>query len=210
MIGDVLLEADLGDGVRRRRWLREPRRPDAARPGATPLGRVVARLRERRRLGLRGLSRRRGDRDLPPRPASAAEPRLADWLLARALEHAGGRRAGAARRRARAARACRGGRPRTPRGGVERCSSVAVVRAQRARLALPSPPAERDTTRPSRGLVEPASTSSIVAARMQSRSSQGDSWSRRAPSRTMAAKVPRHRGRSPRSRRLRARRHTDE
>ena len=59
MIGDVLLECELEPGVRRTlAGFENHAGRTLLDPGAEPLGRVVARLRQRRRERLRGLPRR--------------------------------------------------------------------------------------------------------------------------------------------------------
>ena len=91
MIGDVLLACELEPGratdVGR---LREPCRPDAARSGAEPLGRVLAGLRQRRRVGFEGCRVAAAIGTYLHGPLLPRNPWLADWLLARALAHAGG------------------------------------------------------------------------------------------------------------------------
>ena len=111
MIGDVLLESALPEAPGKtlagfenhagRTLLDE---------GASPARQGRLRLRERRRLRLRGVSRRPGRRDLSPRPAAAAQPvarRPASLLGAGACDRSGARAPRAARRRAGARRLTR-------------------------------------------------------------------------------------------------------
>ena len=57
------------------RGVREPRGPNTARRGRVAARQGRLRLRERRRLRLRGVSRRPGRRDLSPRPAACRATR---------------------------------------------------------------------------------------------------------------------------------------
>ena len=114
MIGDVLLECELGPGRDARR-LREPRRPDAPRRGAEPLGRVVHGFGNDGESGFEGCRAGRAIGTYLHGPLLPRNPWLADWLLAQALAHATRRRAAGARAaagRARAGGARRRGRPR--------------------------------------------------------------------------------------------------
>ena len=122
LIGDVLLEADLGDGVT---TMVAGFENHAGRTlldaGATPFGRVVAGHGNDGDSGLRRLSRRGGGRHVPPRAAAAAEPgarRLAPRPRARARRRQ--RQARAARRRAGAPRARRLDRRASARRQVAR------------------------------------------------------------------------------------------
>ena len=118
MIGDVLLR------VRARarraphaRRLREPRRPDAARPRRRAARPRRRRLRERRRVGLRGLPRRPRDRHLPARTAAPAQP-VARRLAARA-RRSRTPRAAIRRSWSRSTTARGNARTRSPRGAPE-------------------------------------------------------------------------------------------
>jgi CobQ-like glutamine amidotransferase family enzyme len=91
LIGDVLLEADLGDGIpitvagfenHAGRTLLDP--------GATPLGRVVAGHGNDGASGFEGCRVGAAVATYLHGPLLPRNPELADWLLARALEHAGG------------------------------------------------------------------------------------------------------------------------
>jgi lipid II isoglutaminyl synthase (glutamine-hydrolysing) len=90
LIGDVLLEADLGGGVtipvagfenHAGRTLLDP--------GATPLGRVLAGHGNDGTSGLEGCRVGAAIGTYLHGPLLPRNPELADWLLARALEHAG-------------------------------------------------------------------------------------------------------------------------
>jgi lipid II isoglutaminyl synthase (glutamine-hydrolysing) len=90
LIGDVLLEADLGSGVtisvagfenHAGRTLLDP--------GATPLGRVIAGHGNDGSSGFEGCRVRAAIGTYLHGPLLPRNPELADWLLARALEHAG-------------------------------------------------------------------------------------------------------------------------
>ena len=90
MIGDVLLECELDPGERRPlAGFENHAGRTLLDAGAEPLGRVVARLRQRRRVGLRGLPARHALGTYLHGPLLPRNPWLADWLLARALAHAG-------------------------------------------------------------------------------------------------------------------------
>jgi lipid II isoglutaminyl synthase (glutamine-hydrolysing) len=90
LIGDVLLDADVGDGVtipvagfenHAGRTLLDP--------GATPLGRVVAGHGNDGASGFEGCRVGAAIGTYLHGPLLPRNPELADWLLARALEHAG-------------------------------------------------------------------------------------------------------------------------
>ena len=89
MIGDVLLECELSPGIGRRRRLREPCGPDAARSGCRAVRSRHRRVRERRSVRARGLPRRTAIGTYLHGPLLPRNPWLADWLLEHALEHAG-------------------------------------------------------------------------------------------------------------------------
>ena len=119
LIGDVLLEADLGDGVT---TMVAGFENHAGRtlldPGATPFGRVVAGHGNDGDSGFEGCRVAAAIGTYLHGPLLPRNPELADWLLGRALEHGGGSgEARAARRRAGAPRARRLDRPREARGG---------------------------------------------------------------------------------------------
>ena len=101
MIGDVLLDCELepGDAADARR-LREPPRSHAPGSGRDAARTRRGRVRQRRRLRLRGLPRRPRGRHVPARPAPAAQP-LAGRLAPRAGARARHRRRAAGARAAR-------------------------------------------------------------------------------------------------------------
>ena len=116
MIGDVLLESALARGSRRDdRGLREPRGPNVARRRRSTARPGRRGLRQRRRVGLRGRARRAGDRDVPARPAPAAQPVARGSAALLGDRARDGRRAGAARA-ARGRPRARGARRRRRRG----------------------------------------------------------------------------------------------
>ena len=91
LIGDVLLEADLGDGTT---TMVAGFENHAGRTlldaGATPLGRVVAGHGNDGDSGFEGCRVGAAVGTYLHGPLLPRNPELADWLLARALEHGGG------------------------------------------------------------------------------------------------------------------------
>ena len=91
LIGDVLLEADLGGGVT---TMVAGFENHAGRtlldPGATPLGRVVAGHGNDGDSGFEGCRVAAAIGTYLHGPLLPRNPELADWLLGRALEHGGG------------------------------------------------------------------------------------------------------------------------
>jgi CobQ-like glutamine amidotransferase family enzyme len=91
LIGDVLLEADLGEGVT---TMVAGFENHAGRTlldaGATPLGRVVAGHGNDGESGFEGCRVGAAIGTYLHGPLLPRNPELADWLLARALEHGGG------------------------------------------------------------------------------------------------------------------------
>ena len=121
--------------------------------GAEPLGRVIARLRQRRRHRLRGLPRRPRLRHLPPRPAAAAKPLV---------------RRPAARRRARAPHGRRGrarAAPRRARGQklTRVCAAARALPARRARLRRTNP----ERTEVHRGVARPPALDEALHRRVE-------------------------------------------
>ena len=91
LIGDVLLDADLGTVSRRR--LQDSRTTPAARssmPVPTPFGRVVAGHGNDGESGYEGCRVAAAVGTYLHGPLLPRNPELADWLLAKALEHGGG------------------------------------------------------------------------------------------------------------------------
>ena len=118
MIGDVLLEMRARAGrAPDDRGVREPRRPDAARPGRRAARPRRRRLRERRRVRLRG------------RAASAA--RSAPTCTARCCRGTRGSRTGCSRRRSRTRRAA-------SRRSSSRCPTASRPRRTRSRRSEPA------------------------------------------------------------------------
>ena len=98
LIGDVLLEADLGDGVTTTvAGFENHAGRTLLDPGATPLGRVVAGHGNDGASGFEGCRVAAAIGTYLHGPLLPRNPELADWLLARALEHGGGRRASSSR-----------------------------------------------------------------------------------------------------------------
>jgi CobQ-like glutamine amidotransferase family enzyme len=91
LIGDVLLEADLGDGVT---TMVAGFENHAGRTlldtGATPFGRVIAGHGNDGESGFEGCRVAAAIGTYLHGPLLPRNPELADWLLARALEHGGG------------------------------------------------------------------------------------------------------------------------
>ena len=165
MIGDVLLDADLGGGDATVAGFENHAGRTLLDAGASPLGRVVAGLRERRRRpGSRAAASGR-DRHVPPRSAAAPEP-VARRLAARARARACGRhrRAGAALRRAGAARArrLRAARAR-PRRRAQASLAFGEAGARSAR-AGGRRPASGGTPRRRRGVAQLREHPCIAAA----------------------------------------------
>ena len=92
MIGDCLLECELEPGVRRTlAGFENHAGRDAAGRGAEPLGRVVAGFGNDGESGFEGCRAGRAIGTYLHGPLLPRNPWLADWLLARALGHAGER-----------------------------------------------------------------------------------------------------------------------
>jgi lipid II isoglutaminyl synthase (glutamine-hydrolysing) len=91
LIGDVLLEADLGDGVTTTvAGFENHAGRTLLDPGATALGRVLAGHGNDGASGLEGCRVEAAVGTYLHGPLLPRNPELADWLLAHALEHAGG------------------------------------------------------------------------------------------------------------------------
>jgi len=91
LIGDVLLEADLGDGVTTAvAGFENHAGRTLLDAGATALGRVLAGHGNDGASGLEGCRAGAAVGTYLHGPLLPRNPELADWLLARALEHAGG------------------------------------------------------------------------------------------------------------------------
>lgn len=91
LIGDVLLEVDLGDGtVTTVAGFENHAGRTLLDPGATPLGRVLAGHGNDGASGFEGCRVDAAIGTYLHGPLLPRNPVLADWLLARALEHAGG------------------------------------------------------------------------------------------------------------------------
>jgi CobQ-like glutamine amidotransferase family enzyme len=90
LIGDVLLEADLGGGTRLAvAGFENHAGRTLLDPGATPLGRVVAGHGNDGTSGFEGCRVGAAIGTYLHGPLLPRNPELADWLLGRALEHAG-------------------------------------------------------------------------------------------------------------------------
>jgi CobQ-like glutamine amidotransferase family enzyme len=91
LIGDVLLEADLGDGASTTvAGFENHAGRTLLDPGATALGRVLAGHGNDGASGMEGCRVETAVGTYLHGPLLPRNPDLADWLLARALEHAGG------------------------------------------------------------------------------------------------------------------------
>ncbi len=118
MIGNVLLECDLGDGPRTLVGFENHAGRTTLGPGLAPLGRVLAGNGNDGESGFEGARSGRVLGTYVHGPLLPKNPWLADWLIARgARAPLRPGRARAARRRARAARARRRGRDRATQLG---------------------------------------------------------------------------------------------
>jgi CobQ-like glutamine amidotransferase family enzyme len=89
MIGDVLLDCDLGEGVHMQvAGFENHAGRTLLDPGAEPLGRVLYGFGNDGSSGYEGCRVRRAVGTYLHGPLLPRNPRLADWLLARALAHA--------------------------------------------------------------------------------------------------------------------------
>ena len=150
------------------RRLREPRRPDAARPRRGAARPRRGRLRERRRVGLRGLPRRPRGRHLPPRPAAAAESRGSPTGCSPRRSRT--RPAASRRSSSRCPTASRPRRTRSQRGEPATAAAASrIAAALRSTSSLGRPPArDRDPHRRApcqSGAAEPAGAVLLHAPR---------------------------------------------
>jgi lipid II isoglutaminyl synthase (glutamine-hydrolysing) len=91
LVGDVLIEVDLGEGHHSTvAGFENHAGRTVLDPGATPLGRVVVGHGNDGSSGLEGCRVRAAIGTYLHGPLLPRNPALADWLLERALEHAGG------------------------------------------------------------------------------------------------------------------------
>jgi CobQ-like glutamine amidotransferase family enzyme len=90
LIGDVLIEVDLGDGATTVAGFENHAGRTLLDAGATPLGRVLAGHGNDGASGFEGCRVGAAIGTYLHGPLLPRNPALADWLLARALEHAGG------------------------------------------------------------------------------------------------------------------------
>ena len=90
LIGNVVIETDLGDGSRRAGRLREPRRPHPPRRGETPLGKVVSGWGNNGHDGHEGVLRGRLIGTYLHGPLLPKNVWLADRLIEWALSSQGG------------------------------------------------------------------------------------------------------------------------
>ena len=139
MIGDVLLECELGAGARRRvAGFENHAGRTLLDPGATPLGRVVAGYGNDGDSGFEGCRVGARDRHLPARAAAAAEP-VARRLAARSGARARAAASGALEPLPTSSSASRTPSPRSGRATAAAAERLRLdePRAQRSRAERP-------------------------------------------------------------------------